>query len=169
MGIIIIIMKLLDLVAAAVAMTETELRAMTPNQRAIESSVRVFAKKMAALKAAIKLQKTQDDRIRKAFFKRHAQKVKGWVAQRKAMKAKFISILKNAKAALKKSTVPKQVKTLKAMDKRLAATVKRDLTAFFKEGHALDKMRTAVWKKRTAPHAKAVAAQGKKVLKAMFS
>merc|ERR1711918_318334 len=132
------------------------------NQRAIETSVRVFAKKMAALKAAIKLQETQDDRIRKAFFKRHAQKVKGWVAQRKAMKAKFVSILKNAKAALKKSTVPKQVKTLKAMDKRLAATVKRDLTTFFKEGKALDKMRMAVWKKRTAPHAKAVAAQGKK-------
>merc|ERR1711998_125339 len=153
MGIIIIIMKLLALIAAAVAFSETELRAMTPNQRAIETSVRVFAKKMAALKAAIKLQKTQDDRIRKAFFKRHAQKVKGWVAQRKAMKAKFISILKTAKA----------------MDKRLAATVKRDLTAFFKEGHALDKMRKAVWKKRTAPHAKAVAAQGKKVLKAMFS
>merc|ERR1712078_828878 len=99
MGIIIIIMKLLALVAAAVAMTETELRAMTPNQRAIESSVRVFAKKMAALKAAIKLQKTQDD------------------AQRKAMKAKFVSILKNAKAALKKSTVPAQIKTLKAMDR----------------------------------------------------
>merc|ERR1712084_27035 len=133
MGIIIIIMKLLALVAAAVAMTETELRAMTPNQRAIESSVRVFAKKMAALKAAIKLQKTQDDAIRKAFFKKHAKKVKGWVAQRKAMKAKFVSILKNAKAALKKSTVPAQIKTLKAMDKRLAATVKRDLTAFFKE------------------------------------
>merc|ERR1712147_350340 len=153
MGIIIIIMKLLALIAAAVAMTETELRAMTPNQRAIESSVRVFAKKMAALKAAIKLQKTQDDAVRKAFFKKHAQKVKGWVAQRKAMKAKFVSILKNAKA----------------MDKRLAATVKRDLTAFFKEGHKLDTIRKAVWKKRTAPHAKAVAAQGKKVLKAMFS
>merc|ERR1712084_72407 len=153
MGIIIIIMKLLALVAAAVAMTETELRAMTPNQRAIESSVRVFAKKMAALKAAIKLQKTQDDAIRKAFFKKHAKKVKGWVAQRKAMKAKFVSILKNPKA----------------MDKRLAATVKRDLTAFFKEGHKLDEVRKAVWKKRTAPHAKAVAVQGKKVLKAMFS
>merc|ERR1711998_400013 len=69
MGIIIIIMKLLALIAAAVAFSETELRAMTPNQRAIETSVRTFAKKMAALKAAIKLQKTQDDRIRKAFFK----------------------------------------------------------------------------------------------------
>merc|ERR1712227_889490 len=115
MGIIIIIMKLLALIAAAVAMSETELRAMTPNQRAIESSVRVFAKK-----------------------------VKGWVAQRKAMKAKFVSILKNAKAALKKSTVPKQIKTLKAMDRRLAATVKRDLTAFFKEGHKLDVARKAV-------------------------
>merc|ERR1712048_359171 len=107
-----IIMKLLALIAAAVAMSETELRAMTPNQRAIESSVRVFAKKMAALKAAIKLQKTQDDRIRKAFFKKHAQKVKGWVAQRKAMKAKFIAMLKNAKSALKKAGVPKQMKTL---------------------------------------------------------
>merc|ERR1711908_135996 len=166
MGIIIIIMKLLALIAAAVAMTETELRAMTPNQRAIESSVRVFAKKMAALKAAIKLQKTQDDAVRKAFFKKHAQKVKGWVAQKKAIKAKFVSILKNAKAALKKSTVPKQVKTLKAMDKRLAATVKRDLKAFFTEGHKLDVARKAVWKKAMTPHAKGVAAQGKKVLKA---
>merc|ERR1712022_81442 len=122
MGIIIIIMKRLALIAAAVAFSETELRAMTPNQRAIETSVRTFAKKMAALKAAIKLQKTQDDRIRKAFFKRHAQKVKGWVAQRKAMKAKFISILKNAKAALKKAGIKKQVQQLKAMDRRLAAT-----------------------------------------------
>merc|ERR1712146_164819 len=169
MGIIIIIMKLLALVAAAVAMTETELRAMTPKQRAIESSVRVFAKKMAALKAAIKLQKTQDDRIRKAFFKKHAQKVKGWVAQRKAMKAKFIAMLKNAKSALKKAGVPKQMKTLKAMDRRLAATVKRDLKAFFTEGKKLDDARKAVYKRRLTGPAKAAGAQLKKTVKAIFA
>merc|ERR1712178_439830 len=122
-------------------------RAMTPNQRAIESSVRVFAKKMTALKAAIKLQKSQDDKIRKAFFKKHAKSVKGWVAQRKAMKAKFMSILKNAKNALTKAGVPAQVKQLKAMDQKLAMTVKADATRFFKEGAALDKMRKAQWKK----------------------
>ena len=162
-------MKLLALIASAFAMTADELELKMSNRVAIERSVRVFAQKMAALKAAIKLQKATDDKIRKAFFKKHAQKVKGWVAQRKAIKAKFISILKNAKAALKKSTVPKQVKTLKAIDKRLAATVKRDLKAFFTEGHKLDVARKAVWKKALTPHAKGVAAQGKKVLKAMFS
>merc|ERR1711918_170379 len=139
------------------------------NQRAIETSVRTFAQKMSALKAAIKLQKTQDDRIRKAFFKKHAAKVKGWVAQRKAIKAKVVSILKNAKAALTKSAVPKQVKTLKAMDKRLAATVKRDLKAFLTEGAKLDKARKAIAKKRLTKPLKDVVAQGKRTMKAILA
>merc|ERR1712048_907599 len=128
---IIIIMKLLALLATVFAMEETELRRATPNELAINRSVRNFARKMAHLKAMIKLQKREDDAIRKAFFKKHAKRVGVWKAQRKAIKAKFASILRNAKTALKKSTVPKQVKVLKAMDRRLAATVKRDLTAFF--------------------------------------
>merc|ERR1712039_806784 len=124
---------------------------------------------MRTLKAAIKLQKTQDDRIRKAFFKKHAKKVKNWVAQRKAMKAKFIAMLKNAKSALKKAGVPKQMKALKAMDKRLAMTVKADVTKFFKEGAALDKIRPKVAMKRIGGPAKETAKAAKAAAKAIFA
>ena len=163
-------MKSFLALAAVAAFTETELAAKaTPNQKAIEKTVKAFAAKMRALKAAIKLQKAEDDKIRKAFFKKHAKKVKGWIAQRKAMKAKFQSIMKNVKAALKKAGIKAQVQQLKAMDKKLAMTVKKDVTAFMKEGHKLDMQRKAVWMKVAGPKAKAVAAQGKKMMKAIFA
>merc|ERR1711988_1803713 len=117
---------------------------------AIKKTVSAFATKIAALKKAMLVHKAVDKKIVKAFLKKHAKKVKGWKAQRKAMKAKMVSIMKNAKAALKKAGIKAQVKTLKAMDKRLAATVKRDVTAFVKEAKALDKARWAVWKKVAA-------------------
>merc|ERR1712146_780020 len=113
--------------------------------------------------------KGTDNKLTKALFKKHAKSVKGWRKQRAAMKKKFISILKNAKAALKKAGIKAQVKTLKAMDKRLAATVKRDVTAFVKEAKALDKARWAVWKKVAGPQAKAAGKAGKKMLKTIFA
>merc|ERR1711988_2088297 len=149
-----IIMKSFFAIALAAAFSETELAAKaTPNQLAIERTVKAFAAKMRVLKASIKLQKAQDDKIRKAFFKKHAKKVKNWVAQRKAMKAKFITIMKNAKAALKKAGIKAQVQQLKAMDRRLAMTVKKDVTAFLKEGKKLDDIRKAQWKKEAGPKA----------------
>merc|ERR1712146_486960 len=102
---------------------------------------------MKDLKKTIKKLDAEDRKIAKAFFKKHAKKVKGWMKQRAAMKKKLIKTLKLAKAALKKAGIKKHVKALQAMDKKLKATVKKDLKAFIKEGMKLDKVRRAVAKK----------------------
>ena len=163
-------MKIFALVAAAFAITESELElAATPSKAVIEAQVKSFAAKMRSLKATIKKLQGEDQAIRKAFFKKHAKSVKGWVAQRKAMKAKFIATLKLAKASLKKAGIKAQVQQLKAMDKKLAMTVKADVTRFFKEGMALDKARMAVAKKNVGPKLVDAVKSGKAAAKAIFA
>merc|ERR1711907_896500 len=119
------------------------------------------ALKMKALVKTMKKLDAEDKKITKAFFKKHAPKVKGWIAQRKAMKKLFKKILKNAANTLKKAGIPAQVKTLKAMDRRLAATVKRDVKAFFVEGKKLDTLRKKIAEKRVGVPAKEAAVAAK--------
>merc|ERR1712227_937203 len=145
MGIILFLMKFLAIIAAVFALEDTELakvvKKATPNKAAIEAEVKKFAAKMKDLKATIKKLDAQDKKIVKAFYKKHAMKVKGWMKQRAAMKKKLIATMKLAKAALKKAGIKKHVKALQAMDKKLKATVKADLKAFVAEAKKLQKAR----------------------------
>ena len=140
-----------------------------PKEKLVKAELAKFKTKFMKLVQVMKSLDGVDRKLTKAFLKKHAPKVKVWMAQRKAMKAKFMSILKNAKSALMKAGVKKQVQTLIAMDKKHAATVKKDLKAFFTEGMKLDAMRTKVWIKAMKKHGAPVKAQAKKVIKAIFS
>merc|ERR1712006_79266 len=99
----------------------------------------------AKVKAMVKMMKTLD------------------AADKKITKAS----LKNAASTLKKAGIPAQVKTLKAMDKRLHATVKRDVMTFIKEGKALDKIRMRIAKKRLEKPMKEAHAATKAAVKAI--
>merc|ERR1712167_215466 len=93
----------------------------------------------------------EDQKLRKAFFKKHAKSVKGWVAQRKAMKAKFIATLKMAKSALKK------------------AGIKADVTRFFKDMKAIKKGRDAMVKRNIQPKVIDAFKAGGAAAKAIFA
>ena len=163
-------MKFLALVAAAVAMTAEDLTEMaTPKAALVKAELKKFGAKMKTLVTVMKKLDAEDKKITKAFFKKHAPKVKGWVAQRKAMKALFKATLKNAATTLKKAAIPAQIKTLKAMDRRLAATVKRDVKAFFVEGKRLDTYRKRVAKARLEKPLKEAGAATKAAVKAIFA
>ena len=163
-------MKFLALIAAAVAMTAEDLTEMaTPKAALVKAELKKFGAKMKTLVAVMKKLDAEDKKITKAFFKKHAPKVKGWIAQRKAMKKLFKKTLKNAASTLKKAGIPAQVKTLKAMDRRLAATVKRDVKAFFVEGKKLDTLRKKIAERRVGVPAKEAAVAAKRAAKAIFA
>ena len=163
-------MKFLALIAAAFAYTESELTELAmPKEKLVKAELAKFKTKFMKLVQVMKSLDGVDRKLTKAFLKKHAPKVKTWMAQRKAMKAKFMSILKNAKSALMKAKIPAQVKTLKAMDKALAMRVVKDVKAFMKEGMALKKMRMAVAKKTVGPKMMDAMKAGKGAAKAIFA
>merc|ERR1712048_149675 len=159
--------------AAAFALEETELakvvKKATPNKAAIEAEVKKFSAKMKDMMKTIKKLDAEDKKIAKAFYKKHAMKVKNWMKQRAAMKKKLIKTIKLAKAALKKAGIKKWIKQLRAMDNKLKATVKKDVKAMLKEAKKVQKMRQAIAKRCSPSPVKEAMKAGKAAAKAIFA
>ena len=132
-------MKLLFVIASVFAIAiDAELAAKAmPNEKAIQIEARKFGEKLVALKNKIKAFPAEQKKIREAYFKKYAAKAREWGKQHTAIKSKFKDLLVTIKNTLKNSTVPKKIKEIRAMDKKLMMTVKSDVQNFLYEGMRL--------------------------------